>query len=102
MKGDDIDNARALVVSERTGPASRLWAVIGATGNEGQDGIVVVFGANGIGNPLCGTEESDIPALLDAARRVARMSGRTVRLVRYETRVDLEAFHPDGRRTRPA
>jgi len=38
----------------------------------------------------------------DAARKAAREVNRTVRLVRFVVREEVEIFHPDGRRERPS
>lgn len=48
------------------------------------------------------TFKARLELLMRQARDMARLGNRTVRVVRFTVREDVETFHADGRRERPA
>jgi hypothetical protein len=67
-------------------PLAWAWVTVDADGNEGLC-AAPVFGPNGGLIPLVTMSAGNIPYFEEWALRLARMTGKTVRRVRFGTRV---------------
>jgi hypothetical protein len=56
-----------VIINERSGPTVAIWAAVGSTGPNGEDGIIVYWDT-----PMISSEEKDLPYLCKKAREVAR------------------------------
>jgi hypothetical protein len=77
-----------------------LWAFL-AVHDDNDEGVVGMLTPNGW-VPMVVADKTRLDQLLPKARELARSQGKTIRLVRFHVRQDVEVFHPDGRRERPA
>lgn len=61
-----------------------------------EEGICAVMAENGTWLPMIAANNRGIDDLREQAQEVANMSGRTVKLIRFAVRSDLEEIRPEG------
>ncbi len=61
----------------------------------GEEGITAFMGPMGW-MPMIGADEARVLSLRDMAQETANSSGRPVKLVRFETRTEVDVIMPDG------
>ncbi len=76
----------------------RLFAYLSVDANG--EGVAAAT-INGILMPLIGADADRVMALRPYAEEVARLSGRPVRLVRFDTRTEVEVLEPNSNSPQP-
>lgn len=72
----------------------RMWAFL-AVGDDGDEGVVATSGAMpGVMLPLVAADQERLGALRPVAAEIAKMTGRAIRLVRFDQRTEVEVFGP--------
>ena len=72
-----------------------LWAFV-AVGDEGEGLIGSVHPASGVFVPFVAADRARLESLKEKAIEIARYSGQTIRLVRFDLRADVELIRPNG------
>jgi hypothetical protein len=69
-------------------PITELYAFI-STDEKGNDGICAMTAANGMTLPMVTSKRRNADAMLPTAEKIARLSGRKIKLIRLSERTDL-------------
>jgi hypothetical protein len=90
-----------MIIDDKSGVGFKigaLWAFV-AVHDDGDEGIIGFLSPSGW-VPMVAADQTRLDLLIPRARAVAKEGNKVVRLVRFDTRADVEVFHPDGRRER--
>lgn len=71
----------------------RIWAFVSVA--DDNDEGVAAFNATPVWTlPMVAADEERVASLRPIARQLAKLSGKPIKLVRFETRVEEEVFEP--------
>jgi hypothetical protein len=93
-----------VVVGPRTGSGhriERIWIAVSVL-EDTDEAVPIVVGPQGQEALLMASDEIRLEWVIRHARDWAKMTGKPVRLLKFEPREHVETFHPDGRRERTA
>jgi hypothetical protein len=77
----------------------RMAVVVHGDGDEAVPAVALPNENGGrLWYPLIASDETRFDWVLQQARKVAKLGGKPVRILRFSTREPLETFYPDGRR----
>jgi hypothetical protein len=69
-----------------------IWAFLSVDEEDGNEGVCATMLPNGSMMPLIAADEKRLQSLWPEARRIAQMTGRRCRLVKFHTREVIEEF----------
>jgi hypothetical protein len=79
------------IVPDNTAPVDRLWAFLSVDQN-GEGLVASNFAGHWM--PMITGDERQLPKMRKAAQEIARVTGRTIKLVMLTAREELEEFKP--------
>jgi hypothetical protein len=72
-----------------------LHAFVSVDPDDGDEGVIAMM-RNGQWIPLVAADERRLEQYRRFAQEIAQMSGRSIRVLRFEVRVDLDLITPSG------